>query len=102
MRGATDRLAYDNYTPVKALGYEQKTVSTSAVTLTVAAGANYCLIEVQDDSVRFRDDGTAPTSSVGMPLASGQSIEYDGQPEDLQFIRSGSADAKLNVLYYAV
>ncbi len=42
-------------------GYQQITDLSSAVSLTVPNGANYAIIEAETQSVRWRDDGTAPT-----------------------------------------
>jgi hypothetical protein len=50
--------------------------------------------------VRWRDDGTAPTASIGMPLAIGVSLSYDGDLKAIRFIEV-LASANLNVSYYA-
>jgi hypothetical protein len=50
--------------------------------------------------VRWRDDGTDPTASVGMPLAAGVPFAYDGDLTRIRFIQQ-SASAVLNVSYYA-
>lgn len=57
------------------------------------------LITPEAQAVRWRDDGTAPTSTVGMPLAVGDTLEYDGDLNKIQFIEQ-SASAKLNISYY--
>ena len=46
-----------------------------------------------------RDDGTAPTASVGMPLAVGVPLQYDGDLTGIKFIEQ-AASAKLNISYY--
>jgi hypothetical protein len=61
--------------------------------------ANFALITPDTNGVRWRDDGTAPTSSVGMPLAAGVTLQYDGDLSKIQFIES-TASAVLNVSYY--
>jgi hypothetical protein len=43
---------------------------------------------------------TAPTGSVGMPLAIGATLSYDGNLQNIRFIEQASS-AKLNVSYYA-
>jgi hypothetical protein len=58
------------------------------------------LIVAETQAVRWRDDGTAPTASVGMPLAVGTSLSYDGDLKAVRFIEQ-TASAKLNVSYYA-
>lgn len=85
-------------TPV---GYQQIVTATLATAqpLTVPTGATTATITVEGGDVRYRDDGTAPTASVGMPLVSGQSMIYSGPLADIEFIRQ-AAGAALNILYY--
>jgi hypothetical protein len=42
----------------------------------------------------------APTAFVGMPLASGVTLQYDGDLSQIQFIET-TAGAKLNITYYS-
>jgi hypothetical protein len=49
--------------------------------------------------VRWRDDGTDPTTTVGMNLAAGASLDYEGQLAAIKFIEV-TASAKLNVAYF--
>jgi hypothetical protein len=89
------------------LGYQQITDLSSAVGLTVPTlapdGSNqkptFALIICETQGVRWRDDGTAPSASVGMPLAAGVPLQYDGDLNKIKFIQQ-SASAKLNVSYY--
>ncbi len=86
-------------------GYEQVTSLSSAKKLTVPSTQDgvkltFALITVESQAVRWRDDFTAPTSSVGMRLEVGDVLEYDGNLNDIQFIEE-AASAKLNVSYYA-
>ena len=83
------------------LGYQQITTLSSAQTLTIPAGADFAVIEAEAQAVRWRDDDTAPTASVGMPLASGGVLEYSGRLSALQFIEQ-TASAKLNINYYKI
>lgn len=82
------------------LGYQQITSLSSATNLTVPAGASMAVIVVEGQGVRWRDDGTAPTSTVGMPLAVGSSMNYDGDMNKVQFIQQASGGI-LNISYYA-
>jgi hypothetical protein len=79
---ATSDIAYD--------GYETKTVSTTAVVLTEGVYQNNtrALITVEVGSVRFRLDGTAPTTSVGHLLSTGDQLVLDSadQIQKVQFI----------------
>lgn len=90
------------------IGYQQITSLSSAQALTVPlldkTGLNqkpsFALIIAEGAPVRWRDDGTAPTASVGMPLAVGVPLQYDGDLARIRFIEQ-SASAKLNISYYA-
>jgi hypothetical protein len=91
------------------LGYEQITTLSSSVGLTVPSkdpttGLNVmptiAIITPETNGVRWRDDGTAPTASVGMPLAAGVTLQYDGDLKKIRFIEQ-TASAKLNITYYA-
>jgi hypothetical protein len=82
------------------LGYQQITNLTASTALTVPAGATMALIIPELQGVRWRDDGTAPTATVGMPLAAGTSLSYDGDLKAIRFIQQ-AATGYLNVSYYA-
>lgn len=90
-------------TPV---GYQQLTVSSAAVGLTLPAASNnvtgprYAVIRCATANVRWRDDGTNPSATVGVPLNVGEILEYDGNLSAIKFIRV-SADATLDISYYA-
>lgn len=80
-------------------GYEQITDLSSAVSLTVPTGAKVARIQTLTQAVRWRDDGTAPTGTVGMQLAAGSDLWYIGKLSAFQAIEvAGSAE--LNVSYY--
>ena len=82
------------------LGYQQITSLSSATGLTVPQGATLALIVLETQNVRWRDDGTNPTASVGMPIFVGASLSYDGDFNKIKFIEE-TASAKLNISYYA-
>lgn len=89
----------------QCLGYEQLTSLSGSSSLTVPTSsggqkANVALLIGETQSIRWRDDGTAPTASVGMLLAAGQPFLYDGDLTKIRFIEA-TASAKLNVSYYA-
>lgn len=87
-----------------ALGYQQITAATlaAATPLTVPAGANFAIIAADAAEVRWRDDGVAPTASVGMPLSNtGAPLEYSGPLSKIQFIALTGSPI-LNVSYYKI
>ena len=90
------------------LGYQQITSLSSATKLTVpqkdlsglVGSPRIAIITPEGQAVRWRDDGVAPTASVGMPLAVGVTLQYDGDINQIQFIEQTSG-AKLNITYYS-
>lgn len=84
------------YTP---LGYQQITSLVSDASLTVPTGATVAFITPEVQAVRYRDDGTGPTATVGMPLAVGSQLVYSGNLAAIQFIAQ-TAGAILNISYY--
>jgi hypothetical protein len=82
------------------LGYQQITSLSSAAGLTPPQGATLALIVPETQAIRWRDDGTNPTASVGMPVAAGAYLSYDGDLNRIKFIEQ-TASAKINVSYYA-
>ena len=82
------------------LGYQQITSLSASTGLTVPAGATRAIIIAESQGVRWRDDGTAPTASIGMVLPVLVTLSYDGDLSRIQFIQQ-AASATLNVSYYA-
>ncbi len=82
------------------LGYQQITSLSAATGLTIPQGTTLALIVPETQNVRWRDDGTNPTASVGMPIFVGASLSYDGDLNRIKFIES-TAGATLNISYYA-
>ncbi|KKL96689.1 hypothetical protein LCGC14_1841970 [marine sediment metagenome] len=64
--------------------------------------ATKAIVQVLSASIRFRLDGTAPTSSTGFAESVGSSFELNGEAEILGFkaIRTSGSDAKIIVAYY--
>jgi hypothetical protein len=89
-------------------GYQQITNLSASVGLTIPTtapdGLNakpvFALIIAEGAPVRWRDDGTAPTASVGMPLPVGVPLQYDGDLTRIRFIQQ-SASGILNISYYS-
>jgi len=90
------------------LGYQQITSLSAATGLTVpqtdlnglACKPSIAIITAEAQAVRWRDDDVAPTATVGMPLAAGATLQYDGDLTKIKFIEQ-TASAKINVTYYA-
>lgn len=82
------------------LGYQQITSLSAATALTVPTGATAALIVASTQNIRWRDDGTNPTASVGMPVLVDTYFTYDGDLSRIRFIEQSSG-AVLNVSYYA-
>lgn len=83
------------------LGYQQYTSLGSATGLSsIPQGATMVLITPESQAIRWRDDGTDPTASVGMPITVGAYFNYDGDLNKIKFIEQSSG-AKINVSYYA-
>jgi hypothetical protein len=89
------------------MGYQQISALNAATGLTVPARDKqgnfkqpvFALIVAEGQSVRWRDDGSDPTAAIGMPLAVGVPLQYDGDLTNIRFIEQ-DAGAKLNVSYY--
>lgn len=90
------------------MGYQQLDSLSSAAGLTVPSRdptsgmttkANFALIVAEAQDVRWRDDGTDPTATVGMLLKTGVIFQYDGDLSKIKFIETAGS-AKVNVSYY--
>lgn len=90
--------------------HETITVSTSSVGLTASVyaptdgtpRATVALLSVQGgQDVRVWFDGTAPTTSAGIVVASGQSLYVCGTViQTVRLIRDGASDAEVAVQYF--
>lgn len=91
-----------------AMGYQQITNLSASTALTVpqrdlnglVGTPRIAIITPEGQAVRWRDDGVAPTADVGMPLAAGVTLQYDGDLTQIRFIQQ-TGTAKLNVTYYS-
>ena len=93
-----------NFVP---LGVAQFAALTSAQPLpgvgspaTIPVGPNIIAIIVPEtQACRYRDDGTAPTATVGMLLVAGQPFVYSGDLSAFEMIQA-TATATATVAYY--
>lgn len=97
--------------PEKVLGYAQAAAGTiNSATLVssltfqgqsaagIPRGTILLLIQPVTAAIRWRDDGTAPSATVGYPLAAGAELRYTAQAfAALQVFGTG---AELNVVAY--
>lgn len=99
--------------PRPSLGYESITVSTTSVspitttiqsTLTngLREQAVEAVVTIETNPIRYRVDGTAPTSSEGHLLNAGDVLTVQGFQNitNLKMIRQGSADATVRITYF--
>lgn len=82
------------------LGYQQITGLTSASSLTPPVGARIASIQAEGGTLRYRDDGTAPTASTGMIISANGGVDYNGNLSAIKLIAATSG-AVANVSYYA-
>jgi len=82
-----------------SLGFQQITVSTTAIGITAPKGQR-ALISTETSNVRWRDDGTDPTASVGFLLETGTVLGFDGNLAAIKFIKVSGSDATVNVALY--
>jgi hypothetical protein len=82
------------------LGYQQITADTSAGSLTVPDGASIAVMGVDAANIRWRDDGTDPTSAIGILMRSTDlPLVYSGNLAKFRLIEV-SGTPLVNVSYY--
>lgn len=88
-------------------GSEQITVDATAggKSLTVPTAAHKAVITVRTAAIRWLDDGTAPTATLGHVLEAGDRLEYmDGDYQSalsrFRAIRTGASSGVIDVSYY--
>jgi hypothetical protein len=83
------------------LGFVQMTGMSGSTALTsIPTGAKLALIQAEAQTIRWRDDGTAPTASIGMTIAATVMLVYDGNLSRIRLIEA-TGGAIANVSYYA-
>jgi hypothetical protein len=85
-------------------GFQALTVGNTAVGLTVPTDARYAILRVITEDIRYRDDGTNPTGTVGMLAKVDEFIELTSRQQLAAFkaIRDGGSNGGLEILYYKI
>ena len=84
-----------------SLGFASAALSTAAAVGLpgIPVGATSALVCIEGVNARYRDDGTDPTTSVGMPFFANATQIYSQNLAALKFIAQ-SGSGTLDVLYY--
>lgn len=90
-----------NTRAIRPLGHVQLASLAAATGLTIPEGTTTVVMTAEAQAVRWRDDGTDPTASVGMPLAVGVPFEYTATGLSSFKVIEQAPSAKLNVAFYA-
>lgn len=89
---------------LRGLGCERLTVDSTAGGVALASipkGAVTALMRVKTAAICWTDDGvTAPTTSVGMEVEAGETVDFNGVLSKFKAIRRDAASATLIVNYY--
>lgn len=82
-------------------GFQQATVSSAAIGLpSLPTNVKRVLLRT-NKQIRWRDDGTDPTTSVGMYLLADESLVYDAQGFTNFKMIATSVDATVSITYYS-
>lgn len=85
---------------LQSLGFQQMTSLGSATALpAIPPGTQEAFIICTGQTVYWRDDGVAPTATVGMPLPINTPFPYTGSIASIKLIQT-SASATCNVTYF--
>jgi hypothetical protein len=92
--------------PLVPIGFCQLTPLAAATTLSSCSGggiparASLVVLRAESATVRYRDDGVAPTAAIGQPiLTTDRPLVYVGTLSALQFI-AASGSPTLDVAFY--
>ena len=88
----------------KPVGFEQLTAigATAKGLASIPVDANKAIMTVEDATLRYRDDGIDPTSTVGLKLFIAGTIILNSRDslDNFKAIRTGSTNSELNISYY--
>lgn len=83
------------------LGYQRLISITASTALTVPDGTTEVRLQAETKPIRWRDDGSPPTASVGSYIPAGKSIKYLGDASAIRVFGEDST-AILHVSYYSI
>ncbi len=81
-------------------GFQQLTALVAVSPAISPPGARVALINCEGQPVRWRDDGTDPSGTVGMLMAVGDTFFYCGNLNRLRFIETAIGGI-INISYYS-
>ena len=90
-------------------GYTQVNAAGTAVAFSIGrqgptalspTAPTYAIIQAEAQALRWRDDGTDPTTTVGMVIPAGGELRYDGDLGKIRLINA-AAGAICNYSLYA-
>lgn len=91
-----DEYVLGSLTPV---GFQLIEGATDLISLAPPATARLATIHVAGGNVRYRDDGPAPTDSVGIQVEDGERFDYQGDLSALKMMPE-SDPVDVSVSYY--
>lgn len=94
-------LGYAQLTSIDSSTLVSSATFGTATSAGIPAGTSLLIIIPQTQAIRWRDDGTAPTATVGYPLAVGQELRYTGRGQANLRVISQVAGAAINITAYA-
>jgi hypothetical protein len=94
----TEQRKYTTDAKLIPAGYEQID-PTGVKGLAPPTGARVCIIQTITQNIRWRDDGTDPTTTTGMQLLATRDFLYTGDLVAIRFLEE-TAGAQINVSYY--
>ena len=90
--------------PASPAAYEEITVTNAAISPTSinVERCTFAIVLYERGPIRFRDDGTDPTSAVGTPQFDGnQEIYSVATMRKIRWIRAGGTNGTLRIRYYS-
>ena len=85
-----------------ALGFQQVTATAAVFAMpAIPAGTRRAVVQAEAQALRWRDDGNNPTAAIGMTIAAGGELRYDGASMGALKLIAATAGAIANISYYS-